>query len=302
MIDKIEDSLAVALPPWEASSCGVVSLYDLMKKFNLVEFSLLISRIGQAAVDCRDRKDEGETKIPDLTKFIKIAEDANKICGEAGFDRSEYKGGSLFPWLRELPQVANYPGMHIEMLHLHQDVMLDVQSKKFLQIENSEFFENKDLLGAEVWVAFPKAHEDILDAGNCLSVDLNTAAVFHLMHVVEWGLRALCVDLNLPEIVDDRKANRTIPIEYAVWEKILQQLPGAVDKRVSSISDKGKKQDAQTFYYPALKEIGGFKEAWRNHVMHTRSSYNSEDAIAVKSHVERFMKSLAKYGIGEVSE
>ena len=186
------------------------------------------------------------------------------------------------------------------MMHLHESLVLDMRRHNFLQLEKGEFFNNQNLLGGEVWDAFPKSHEDILDAGNCLAVDLNTAAVFHLMHVVEWGLRALCIDLNMPEIIDDRKANRTIPIEYAMWEKILGQLPGAVDTRVVSIQDREKKQAAQTFYYPALKEVGGFKEAWRNHVMHTRASYNSEDAIAVKSHVERFMKSLAKYGMGEV--
>jgi hypothetical protein len=279
----------------------VVSLYDLMKKFDLLNFAILVGRINHAIVLCRDKKDEGVTSVSDkdLVSYSAIAHDMGEICEQIGFEDSKYKASSLLTRLSHRPNPAHYSGVHIEMMHLHESLILDMRRHKFLQMEKGEFFNNQNLLGSEVWEAFPKSQEDILDAGNCLAVDLNTAAVFHLMHVVEWGLRALCIDLNMPDIVDDRKANRTIPIEYAMWEKILGQLPAAVDTRVQSIQDREKKQAAQTFYYPALKELAGFKDAWRNHVMHTRASYNSEDALAVKSHVERFMRSLVKHRIGE---
>lgn len=135
----------------------------------------------------------------------------------------------------------------------------------------------------------------VLQPGSSSKVDVEAAltalaAVFHLMRVVEFGLRALCDDLGVTEI-------KKGPVEYATWDAILQKLPEHVDKKINAMSRSPKKQAAQAFYFPALKEINGFEDAWRNHIMHSRSAYNSADSLAVFSHVDRFMRSLAEYGL-----
>ena len=43
----------------------------------------------------------------------------------------------------------------------------------------------------------------------------------------------------------------------------------------------------------SLTFIRGFRDAWRNHVMHTRAEYSREDASAVLSHVKRLLQTLA---------
>ena len=68
------------------------------------------------------------------------------------------------------------------------------------------------------------AVEDIREAGNCMAADCNTAAVFHLMRAVEWGLRALCVDLGFRKL--KRRNSKTgevryTPIAYEDWDNIL---------------------------------------------------------------------------------
>jgi hypothetical protein len=50
---------------------------------------------------------------------------------------------------------------------------------------------------------------------------------------------------------------------------------------------------ATEFYGTALAEVRGFKDTWRNHIMHSRHSYIREDAIQIMTHVERFMSTLA---------
>jgi len=57
----------------------------------------------------------------------------------------------------------------------------------FIPCEKLQYFEQEMLFGLEVCLTFGEAQEDIKDAGNCLAADLNTAAVFHLMRVVEYG-------------------------------------------------------------------------------------------------------------------
>ncbi len=54
-----------------------------------------------------------------------------------------------------------------------------------------------------------------------------------------------------------------------------------------------RKQDTQEFYYPLLHDMRGFKEAFRNHVMHSRSEYTPQQAEDVLDHVKRFMVLLS---------
>ncbi len=166
----------------------------------------------------------------------------------------------------------------------------------FVQVDAvvSKYFEAEDLYGAKVSKAFPNALTDINDAGNCIALGLGTAAVFHLMRVVEWGLRALCRNLKVTEIKEK-------PIAYATWDDVIKKLPEVVETKINGMSRGPKKQKAQEFYFPALKELTGFKDAWRNHVMHVRREYTVKDAEAVSSHVDSFMNLLADYGIHELA-
>jgi uridine phosphorylase len=68
---------------------------------------------------------------------------------------------------------------------LRQAIENELASRKFVMIENDklDFFEQENLFGKQVAKAFPLARNEIRSAGNCLAMDLNTAAVFHLMRV-----------------------------------------------------------------------------------------------------------------------
>jgi len=154
---------------------------------------------------------------------------------------------------------------------------------------------NKDnLFGDEVSHAFKSAVPDIREAGNCLVVGCSTAAVFHSMRAVEWGLRALAAHLGKTSVKCHRRGKVVYkPLPYSEWETILNQLGPLVDKRIEAMKQGPKKQTAQEFYYPALLEIRAMRDAWRNHVMHTRAEYSPEAAEAIMGHVERLMRMLA---------
>ena len=170
-------------------------------------------------------------------------------------------------------------------------------ARKFITVskKNSKYFEQEKLFGDAIYDKFPDAREDIKDAGNCIAVDLGTAAVFHLMRAVEWGLRELCRRLGLLKIRKSKKPGRIkyVPMEYAQWEQILTDLQDRVDAKINVLKPGKTKQQAQEFYYPLLHDIKGFKDAWRNHVMHTRRNYTVLDAEAILDHVKRFMCLLA---------
>ncbi len=116
------------------------------------------------------------------------------------------------------------------------------------------------------------------------------------MRVVEWGLRALCVDLGHKRLrCQKRKTGKVTykPLDYADWESTLGQLKADVNKKILQLKRGSKKQALQEFYLPALQDIEGFKDAFRNHVMHTRREYTGPEADAIRDRVQRFMRLLA---------
>jgi len=154
----------------------------------------------------------------------------------------------------------------------------------------------KLLFSDKVLTAFPDAKKDIEDATDCIIMDFSTATVFHLMRVVECGLRALCDDLGFEEVKTHRKSGqpRYIPIEYAQWEPILNGLPEKIEDRLKSMGGPSQaKQEAQEFYNSSWQEIDALRGAWRNHVMHARTDYGPKDVDQVLDHVQRLMSKLA---------
>jgi hypothetical protein len=115
-----------------------------------------------------------------------------------------------------------------------------------------------------------------------LAADLDTAAVFHLMLVAEFGLRALAKHLKV-------KIKRDL--EYADWDEVIRGIQAKLD---SIKHPRGKKRQAELeFYRPLLSECSEFKDVWRNNIMHARRRYIHHEALGVFNRVSDFMCRLA---------
>lgn len=156
----------------------------------------------------------------------------------------------------------------------------------FVPADKVKFFEQDKLFDDAVYGNFPAARGEIKEAGNCFAADLNTAAVFHLMRAVEYGLRALANDLKVP-IPDEE-------LEYREWKTIIDQIYSTVKTLTDSVQGTPKhKAELREFYNGVLAEFGGFKDVWRNHIMHVRKTCNESDAKSAFIYVGDFMKRLA---------
>jgi len=226
----------------------------------------------------------------------KVAE-LSILCAGLGFQDASEKLALSMARITEPGLTPNVAIMLSEMRHVIEAVELNAAKHRFLYVlsDRVEYFDNDSLFGDEVRSSFPSAAPDLREAGNCLAVECNTAAVFHLMRATEWGLRALASNLGVKKIRASKKpgSKQYTPLSYSEWEKILDGLQDAVDAKMQALKRGTAKQKLQEFYYPALQDIRGLRDAWRNHVMHTRSEYNREDAIAVFAHVKRLMQGLA---------
>ncbi len=146
--------------------------------------------------------------------------------------------------------------------------------------------------GETVYQKFEKARNDAEQAALCVAAGANTAAVFHLMRVVEWGIRALGAELGMRKVTEGTKR---IPIESLTWGRLQDHIQAKVNRRIASLRPGPSRESKVRFYSEVLQDFRGFKDAWRNHVMHTRAEYGESDALRVLSHVERFMQSLADW-------
>ncbi len=182
---------------------------------------------------------------------------------------------------------VTYRIVETEMAGLYKSLEVELDDKKilFMAADKAAYFEQDRLFGQGVYVAFPMAQADIKEAGNCLAADLNTAAIFHLMRVVEIGLRWLAKHL----VIKMSKSE----LAYSEWNGIIEQIEAKIKQEKSKPRGK-KKSDALEFYHGVMGEFNAFKDVWRNNVMHSRRSYNEPEAIGVFLRVKSFMQRLSK--------
>lgn len=115
----------------------------------------------------------------------------------------------------------------------------------------TSFLAGSALLGAKVESKFPALATDIEEAGKCLGTGRTTAAVFHLMRVMETGVQELAGSLGV-----------AVPQEK-MWQPLLDE----IDKAIRGLPLK----DAKTAQYAeASANLFNVKLAWRNEVMHPK--------------------------------
>jgi hypothetical protein len=145
--------------------------------------------------------------------------------------------------------------------------------------EHIKWFSTKEpLFGERVADRFPRSTRDIEEAGKCLALNRATACVFHLMRVMEVGLRSVASGLGIP---------------YAPsWESYIAQIQTKIDEKHSK---KGRKwQRQEPFFRDVLAHLHAIKIAWRNPTMHIVNHYTPEQGQEVFNAVRGFMRHLAE--------
>ncbi|MBZ5558761.1 MAG: hypothetical protein LAO77_15935 [Acidobacteriia bacterium] len=127
-------------------------------------------------------------------------------------------------------------------------------------------------------VSFPSTIIDIDEAAKCLACDRGTACVFHLMRVLEIGLRSLARELGIP---------------YAPsWEAYLRQITVKIDKKHRRKGIRWKRDEL--FFRDVAAHMSTLKVAWRNPTMHVATTHTVEDAENIFNATRTFMEYLAK--------
>jgi hypothetical protein len=176
-----------------------------------------------------------------------------------------------------------------EYFHLHSDLHNRIEDDFSHHImlvipqEDARYVEQQGkLFGEKVIAAFPTAIEDIEEAGKCYALDRSTACVFHLMHVIEIGLRALGKVLNEPKLD---------PTRNPAWEAILSRCDDELKKPAKDRTPEWSAKNQ--FFSEATANLRAVKDAWRNPTLHVEKKYDHDEALDALNAVGAFMRHLA---------
>lgn len=148
----------------------------------------------------------------------------------------------------------------------------------WLPADKEGYFQKTSLFGAEVSKAFPSSSFDIEEAGMCIALSRGTACVFHLMRVMEVGLRSFARNLGI-SVPDDKN-----------WGHILREISAATTRLPDGTTTE---KEHKEFCSGATAHLSSVKEAWRNPVMHVRGAYTGDQAEDIFTHVRSFIRQLA---------
>jgi hypothetical protein len=173
----------------------------------------------------------------------------------------------------------------VVLTEFHNNLIMEMTRPYFLMIPTERRWHYQSAsFGDEVDTEFPEAASDIAAAGRCIAVEEWTAAVFHLMRVLEHGLRALAADVGLAES----------QVELQNWQNVIDRIERAIREREREPRSIEKSESLRA-YSAAASQLRYFKDAWRNHVSHARAYYDEREAMNVWSHAQPFMQDLARF-------
>ena len=169
---------------------------------------------------------------------------------------------------------------------LHNNILAELTAHWYLVIPDYQrglYEQVNPPFGTAVAGAFPEASRDIASAARCLAMDEWTACIFHSMRVIELGLRRVAIALDVPMAAS---------ADYESWGGLIDQIEKAI-KDIGQEPRGAEKTYRLRFYSAIGMEMRYFKDAWRNHVSHSRVTYDELQARTVFAHVRDFMQQFA---------
>ncbi|MGA8499368.1 MAG: hypothetical protein WB764_28070 [Xanthobacteraceae bacterium] len=293
-------------PVWDTRRLW--SLWELMREFDLGSWSFLFSEMGTWIQGVTGEKKPNKIVPQEALKYwIKtqfqiatlLATYAQLPESKALLDRIKYDfivnpKQKRWKLRRDVKSSVLLGDVH----HLKELMEHEFGKKKCLLLSDdvARYYQDPEKVwethfGLAVDRAFPSVKADVIEAGNCLACGRNNAAVYHLMRVAEVGLRVLAWDRR---VVAKNKGGNPIPLELAEWGSLIRDVEAKV-KEIQNWRSKLTREDAHQFYNRLLVEARAFNDGWRRHVMHSRShTFDDSEALALWSHVMRFMQTMAK--------
>ena len=125
---------------------------------------------------------------------------------------------------------------------------------------------------------------DIEEAGKCYAFGRWTATVYHLMRIMEEGLKFMCAEAS--------KHGITFPEHNNSWNSWLDPIDKQIKKQYKEKTSAWN--GVEHIYAELAADLRNVSRAWRNKTMHVGTGYDQEQAGKIYSAVKHFMQDLAE--------
>src|SRR5579872_763929 len=272
----------------------LVSLWDIVKLFRLDEYHEGYDRFQELIFAIDGEMIQGNLQVTDAQRraFKEVLLLLKDQCEKLALDDSIHVMIARAIGLSELEGVSKaILAERLQSINFLFGTRCD--RHKFFTLTESESlkFENSKLFGNAVAAAFPSEEftYEVKEVGSCFALGRYTATVFHLMRVLEKGLKALANELTVPF---------STPFDYLNWQNIIESIECEI-KNLEKLKAGKYKADTLKAYSEIAKQFRYFKDAWRNGVAHSRETYTKVQARSILAHVGEFMNDIVKLGIRE---
>lgn len=261
-----------------------ITLYDMLK-FNAARFFNLALTL-QVVSSSMDSKPPTENLSSDFKEYL--SEEILKTrgyCEELGLSLALMQIDRLVDRLAWHDPQINYLTTVAYLKEISMRIQDELSLQLFMHIpaENAQYFLSpSNVFGPALLDKFPSIIYDVESSCRCYATGNPTATVFHLMRVMESGLRVLGGSLNDPSI--NPKHNPT-------WQTMLRKCDEQLQKPLKDRASQWRNDDH--FYSEATANLRAVKDAWRNPTMHIEQVYDKEQALAVMNAVRVFMRHLS---------
>jgi hypothetical protein len=128
---------------------------------------------------------------------------------------------------------------------------------------------------------FASAIFEVDEAGKCHALGRSTACVFHLMRLMELGIKTIARSLGLPDPVKGSDRN---------WGQMLGKILDEIKRRNSSKLWKNNDRELFESLYASLDAV---RVAWRNTTMHVENKYTDDESEHIFVATHGFMRKLS---------
>ncbi len=261
------------------------SLWEIMQRFRAASFANATSALMRAAANTLAASAAGLSVDPEIERQyvrheLNQAEPSLKELPLSIVVRSQ------FDRLKNLIDQIDAAEIAVLIREFHNNLIVELTSSWFLMIraEKREFYEQRQSpFGDKVAGTFDAANKDIAAASRCYALDEWTACIFHLMRVLEHGLRVIADVVGLSANI----------MAHENWKNVIDQ----IEKKIREMGNEPKSPEKikrLQFLSSAASQFRYFKDAWRNHVSHSHANYDEREAERVWIHVKTFMEQMAE--------
>jgi hypothetical protein len=195
---QIEDTLTVALPPWEASSHGVVSLYD-MQQFYADVFLKALAQLNGFELRALD-EERGNWVKPGMVLSL-YAELGGLMTDAAlyGLDSVGLQCQRMMKKMQDKQMVIQCGEVRDDLHNLRTRFEDEFGKHLFLHLtlKEAEDYQNPEKNWEKVTGRFPKVRYNIEESTKCFALGRYGAAVFHILQVAEYGVIQVAKLLNV---------------------------------------------------------------------------------------------------------